>query len=268
MGVKIGNIDVTFKVGSADCAVYLGDTLVNSGSTPTHDYSQDYFTIVPGDIDCDIQFTKATRSDVLYYAFLRNDIGIWDEWEEYDSYIIVNAGQKVRFKGTLTPNEDDGIGHFAITGNCSVEGNAMSLLFDDNFSGQTDLTGKNYAFLDLFNECSSLTSAENLVLPATTLSTNCYKRMFRMCTSLTTAPTLPAATYGSQFNTCYGSMFYGCASLNSITCLATSISSFRTASWVEGVAASGTFTKNANATGWTTGTNGIPSGWTVVDYSG
>lgn len=36
MSIKIGNIDISsFKVGSADCRVYLGDTCVYSGDTPT-----------------------------------------------------------------------------------------------------------------------------------------------------------------------------------------------------------------------------------------
>lgn len=34
-GIKIGNLDISaFKVGSADCKVYLGDTLLYSGGTP------------------------------------------------------------------------------------------------------------------------------------------------------------------------------------------------------------------------------------------
>lgn len=38
MGIKIGNQDVEFKVGSGDCSIYLGSTLVYSGTpTPTFD---------------------------------------------------------------------------------------------------------------------------------------------------------------------------------------------------------------------------------------
>lgn len=33
-GIKIGNLDISaFKVGSGDCKVYLGDTLLYSGGT-------------------------------------------------------------------------------------------------------------------------------------------------------------------------------------------------------------------------------------------
>ena len=56
--------------------------------------------------------------------------------------------------------------------------------------------------------CTSLTTAPEL--PATTLVDNCYYCMFEGCTSLTTAPELPATTLA---NSCYCSMFYGCTSL-------------------------------------------------------
>ncbi len=120
----------------------------------------------------------------------------------------------------------------------------------------------NYCYYEMFYNCTSLTTAPNL--PATTLANYCYSSMFRGCTSLTTAPGLPATTLASY---CYGYMFYGCTKLNSITCLATDISATDcTNNWVSGVAESGTFTKAASMSSWaTTGTSGIPSGWTVKD---
>ena len=61
-------------------------------------------------------------------------------------------------------------------------------------------------------------------------------------------------------------MFNGCKKLNSITCIATDISATNcTYNWVSGVASSGTFTKTGSMTSWTSGANGIPSGWTVED---
>ncbi len=62
-------------------------------------------------------------------------------------------------------------------------------------------------------------------------------------------------------------MFLGCTNLNSVTCLATNISaSSCTTDWLSGVAATGTFTKAASMTSWSSGASGIPSGWTVADY--
>ena len=123
-------------------------------------------------------------------------------------------------------------------------------------------TLKDRCYLGMFQGCSSLTTAPK-ELPATTLITMCYHRMFYNCTSLTTAPALPATTLT---NYCYQEMFYGCKKLNYIKCLATDISAnYCTEDWVGGVASTGTFVKNPNMSGWTTGINGIPTGWTVQD---
>ena len=85
--------------------------------------------------------------------------------------------------------------------------------------------------------------------------------MFRGCTSLTTAPELPATTLADY---CYDSMFYGCSKLNSLTVYAQDISASNcTTNWLSGVASSGTFRNLGTAT-YPTGASGIPSGWTEV----
>ena len=114
---------------------------------------------------------------------------------------------------------------------------------------------------NMFSECTHLTTAPEL--PATTLAQNCYTSMFKSCYRLTTAPVLPATTLAGG---CYYDMFQYCDRLNYIKCLATNISAGScTVDWVAGVAKSGTFVKNPNMSSWTTGTSGIPSGWTVED---
>ena len=123
----------------------------------------------------------------------------------------------------------------------------------------------------MFRTCSSLVSAPQL--PATTLATACYYYMFEGCTSLTTAPELPATTLAEY---CYCDMFAGCTSLNYVKCLASSgmTSTNCLYYWLDGVSLSGTFVKSPNATtGSTAGAsrwrinnaNGIPSGWNVQD---
>ena len=92
----------------------------------------------------------------------------------------------------------------------NICGNAMSLLYGDDFIGQTNLEGKDYCFNSLFKGNTNLISAENLILPATTLADWCYYMMFYGCTSLTTAPELPATKLADG---CYTSMFTGCTSL-------------------------------------------------------
>ena len=137
------------------------------------------------------------------------------------------------------------------------------------FNGCTSLTSApelpatilaNRCYDSMFNGCTSLTSAPEL--PATELINACYDSMFKGCTSLATAPELPATTLVSY---CYKSMFEGCSSLSYIKCLAINgtVSSNIT-DWVKNVSSTGTFVK-APGKYWSTGTSGIPSGWTVQD---
>ena len=85
--------------------------------------------------------------------------------------------------------------------------------------------------------------------------------MFSGCTSLENAPVLPAT---KLVTSCYSNMFYGCSKLNYVKALFTDNSATRcTSRWLEGVASSGTFVKNAAATWNVVGASGVPEGWTV-----
>ena len=320
------------------------------GYTPTPATSGDYFSTTA--LEDGYIFFKSTSYD--NYAYFSKDNGLtWNnkEVENADidiggigetSSVIVTAGQTILWKSTIPVQQLRGIGFFKSSYGCrfSVQGNIMSLLYGDNFIGQTNLSGKEWAFNYLFRYSYYLTNAENLILPATTLSdycynqmfwecklltnaprvlpaltlkSNCYWGMFAGCKSLTTAPSLPATTlaedcYCNMFNgctslttapqlpattladdcysgmfincknlttaptlpattlaiRCYNDMFNGCNILNSITCLATDISAEAcTGGWLNYVSPSGTFVKASDMNDWTTGTSGIPSGWTI-----
>ena len=109
----------------------------------------------------------------------------------------------------------------------------------------------------MFRNCTSLTTAP--ALPATRMEFYCYRGMFQGCTSLTTAPVLPATTL-DEF--CYYNMFNGCTSLNSVTTYADDISASNCLNnWLNGVAATGDFYNLGGAT-YTSGADGIPTGWT------
>lgn len=115
---------------------------------------------------------------------------------------------------------------------------------------------------NMFADCTNLTTAPEL--PADTLVRGCYNGMFFKCTNLTTAPELPATTLDE---TCYRLMFSGCTSLNHITMFATDISANNSLyNWVNGVSSTGTFVKHPDMTLLPSGINGIPKGWTVIDY--
>ncbi len=120
--------------------------------------------------------------------------------------ISVNAGDKVYVKGTNSRYTEASKSKFSAfsggTATYNVEGNIMSLIYGDNFTGQTTLTSA-WALSNVFNT-SNIISAENLIMPATTLSTYCYRATFANCPLLTTPPELPATTLSEG---CYWYMF-------------------------------------------------------------
>ena len=204
-------------------------------------------------------FTSSNSLNVINYS---TDNGTtWTEGDDFRTSVEVNNGDKVMWKGTLTPQNDIGIGRFSSSGNFDVQGNVMSLLYGDDFKGQTDLSDKTEVFAALFSD-NNIINAKNLSLPATTLSEGCYKEMFHHCEWLETAPVLPATTL---VNGCYDFMFNECYSLKYIKAMFTTspVGDYTTA-WVYGVAETGTFVKNSAATWDDTGDYAIPSGWTVV----
>ena len=121
-----------------------------------------------------------------------------------------------------------------------------------------------HCYDSMFRGCTGLTTPPSL--PATTLASHCYNSMFEYCTGLTTSPVLIATTLVSH---CYYQMFNGCTSLNSVTTYADTIgdSYYNLYEWLKNVANTGTFHNLGSAT-YTSGVNGIPSGWTEykTDY--
>ena len=213
--------------------------------------------------------------------------------------IPVSAGDKVQLFGDNAAYGERKVDGQAVTykatnitcnGRNKVYGNIMSLVDSDGYATATTLQDS-YNFYYLFANNTGLTDASDLILPATALTKSCYHLLFFNCMGLTAAPTLPASTlaegcYDSMFrncvnlttapilpattleNSCYRMMFSGCTSLNDVTCLATDISADDCISdWLSGVASTGTFTKAASMTNWSSGTSGIPSGWTEDNYT-
>lgn len=204
----------------------------------------------------------------------------------YNTTINVNVGDKVLWKGNMSSSGKRFSGG---TASFEVQGNIMSLLYGDNFVGQTHST--NTYFQYTFSK-SNVTNAENLVLPettmtyggyqrmfegctslikspkilpATTLATACYEFMFKDCSAMTTSPILPATT--ANITACYSDIFRNCSSLNYIKAMFINTpSTTGQNNWVNGVAASGTFVMNAAAP-WNPesyrGVYGVPQGWTV-----
>ena len=256
-----------------------------------HDYSQDYLTfrILTGGTIMWKAYGDLTKT--IQYSI---DNGAWTDWTSTSdgATISVQAGNLVRLRGTAYPYATSNSAYSGFEGGSAtydIEGNIHSLIYEDNFAENNTMPDNNYMFCSLFKKSKAI-SAENLILPATTLKNYCYRALFSYATSLVKPCALPATTlatgcYWYMFEKCaitaapellaaalvqecYGNMFNGCSNLNTIKCMATS--GFGTSkcleNWVTGVASSGVFVKKTNTT-WSSGASGIPSGWTIYnDY--
>lgn len=232
-------------------------------------------------------------STTLQYS---TDYGV--SWSEYSSAITVTAGDVVCFRSTAKNWTSNSSGKKLVSsGRFEVAGDITSLLTGDQFETAAATIPTDYNFQDFFKECTTLVDASELVLsmtaipknglrsffdgctslvagpkelPATTIGATCYRNMFKDCTNLTSAPIIRNPTTKHNDTGWYQQMFLNCSSLQKIVFLdASTYSSGNFTDWVKGIASSGTFVKNASAsmTEWTTGTSGIPSNWTIENYS-
>ena len=270
-------------------------------------YAQEYFTIeikeagvftvVPA-IDPKATITSINESIALTISYSLNG-GEWISTTLLTSGLTldVSAGDTIRFKGNnanycnnatgnangphkqwyvvfgcTQSNGENYKGSFvSTTAKFNVYGNIMSLLYGDNFIGQTELPST-YTFCQLF-KTSKIVSAEHLILPAMTLTSSCYRAMFSKSYLLTVSPTFPAKNLVTE---CYKYMFEECTSLRQITCLAetnltyvdntsdATIFNFTTYA-KDPMQTHGVFIKSQNAS-WPIGKHGIPTGWTVQNY--
>jgi len=101
--------------------------------------------------------------------------------------------------------------HFKFdNGDVKIYGNIMSLCYPNTFSDKTALSEPR-AFQYLFSNSTALVDAENLIIPATSLTQYCYLYMFTECTNLIHPPKiLPAVTLKKY---CYQNMFSACSSM-------------------------------------------------------
>ena len=143
----------------------------------------------------------------------------WNGTLEYST----NANTWTTWNGTQI-SSDNNVLYLRGTGNTQITGSNTSNRWVITTQGTVACSGDirtlldyaepessdmgTYCFSNMFKIWTSLTAAPEL--PATILAGNCYSDMFAGCTSLTTAPELPATTLAAD---CYSYMFYGCANL-------------------------------------------------------
>ena len=150
--------------------------------------------------DFTLKATNKSWNGTVEYSTDKNTWSTWDGSE------IPSANKKLylRGKNNTSFNTSNGV-RFVLSAKAGCYGNINTLLDYENPPTTIDTTS---CYQRMFYGCTSLTTAP--ALPATTLANYCYREMFYGCTSLTTAPALPATTLA---NYCYQSMFQGCTSL-------------------------------------------------------
>lgn len=211
-----------------------------------------------------------------------------NEWTQYTTGEIVICDKVIYWKGQLSPSDEDGIGTFTSVeyeyvynevtqeyeyesntnvGLFSAHGNALSLIYGDNFYQQATFKGKKYVFHNLFKGCEGLTDVSNLSLPIGSLTKGCYSNMFEGCILIEETPSLNASMLVTE---CYKEMFKNCTKLSKVVCLVSNILSAlykdTTTDWLLGVATEGEFFKKSGYNLWTeSSASGIPSGWTKTE---
>lgn len=142
------------------------------------------------------------------------DLG--DSWYNYDGRTFkLSAEEEVCFQGTRKDCDCNGTTQlFSANKVCYIAGKIGSLLKDDSSLADN-------AFRSAFSNGNSnntnpdevnfvdIDPTDPLILPSVT-SKNCYREMFRKCTSLTSVPALPATQVAEA---CYFNMFRACSGL-------------------------------------------------------
>ena len=217
-------VDSVSGTGTFNKATSMYSWSIGSSGIPTgwnvqnyrpisHDYSQDYLTFETLEDGVSITWNDTSNSNSISYS--ANGGNTWNTLSSGSGIGIGTAGTKILFKASgLSIANMYGIGTFGTSGRCNIMGNVMSLVYGDNFVNQTTMS--NYQFRRLFENCSNIVDASNLILPSTTATYSCYNTMFKNCTSLVAAPELPATTLA---NYCYSNIFNGCTSLTTAPAL-------------------------------------------------
>ena len=204
----------TFVKASAMTSLPTGENGIPTGWTVLD--VTDYMTLSAlGDGEITITIPAAINSSYASYLSYSKDKATWTDTiiddTEQTIAIHVTSGENVYLKGIAKQlGKYNSFININSNANINASGNIMSLLYGDDYNGKTSFPeGSEHTFRSLFSGNTHLISVGELILPATTVST-CYYSMFDGCTSLTTAPELPATTL---VNSCYSNMFQGCTSL-------------------------------------------------------
>ena len=269
-GIGTFSATTNFDVAGNAMSLHFGDNFENQTSLSGKDYAfKNLFSGCSSVIDAEnLELPATTLSNYCYQNMFNYAVNLTKVQKELPATTLAKGCYSLMFKNCSSlvtpPSEICGL---AMENSCflGMFDGCSAMTTAPVISATRINRNSTNCCTFMFRNCSSLETVPNNMLSATALTNGCYAYMFQGCTKMTTAPMLPAPTLN---NGCYQCMFDGCSKLNSITCLATSkINSANCRYWVRGVASSGTFTKAASAT-WSTGNNGRPTNWTLVDYVG
>jgi len=188
----------------ANLSAEFGSNQIPYGwETPNYEISYIPLTFTATTDSSSVTLKKAKGNTTISGIIYRTSVN--DPFVPYslNETVELNENEYVQFintNSTLSKGTSD-YAQFIAEGSINGSGNIQSLL---NYSDSVP----NYGFYSLLSGCTSLTTAPEL--PATTLADNCYFNMFNGCTSLTTAPELPAMILPSS---CYREMFSNCTLL-------------------------------------------------------
>lgn len=230
-----------------------------------HDISGNLMSLTYGD-NFNAHSELASTSSYLYCQLFENDTNLVNaENLKLTPSILYNGTYQEMFKGCTSLATIPELPATTLGTAC------YWAMFDGCTSLPSDLhcylpatTVGNASYCVMFGR-TSIVDARNIILPATSLYSGTgfgsYRYMFQQCLSLKYGPKLNAPSIPSY---AYEHMFEGASSLEYIECLATTINSNACQYWTSGVASSGTFVKHVDAS-WSTGVNGIPSNWDIIE---
>lgn len=171
------------------------------------DLTAPYVTFKAEEAGSTIRLLKQNASFGMQYS---QDKETWTAMTTSTVITLTNKGDEVYIRGKLSRAQSgSAYTQFRMTGKIAASGNGNALWDYINLSVSYDYCGSR-----MFEGCTSLTTAP--ALPATELMKGCYYSMFSGCTSLITTPELPATTLT---NNCYYGMFNGCSSLTTAPAL-------------------------------------------------
>ena len=159
------SFDISRAKGYNFCNESVSEVYYGSTRIWPHDYSRDYLTIEA------LESGSITWTDYSMYRYILYSLDNGNTWQQLNHGGVISSldvGDKIMFKSDTDYYGFGNYGGFARNSlHFNVYGNAMSLIYGDDFIGKTDFNYFGGSQLgDLFF-ISNVVDASNLILPKT-----------------------------------------------------------------------------------------------------